>query len=88
MAGSALLHDWAQAMTQLLYDAALITSGFSVDSPKEFGQRMYSVMQQVLSGEGATGSNGSSSRSSDSSTVTASQVIEPSEGSTADPWRK
>ena len=74
-------------MTQLLYDAALITSGFSVDSPKEFGQRMYTVMQQVL-GAGALNNSNGISNAGDAGPVNADRVVGPEDGNPSDPWRK
>lgn len=65
-----------QAMTRLLYDAALITSGFTVDQPKEFGQRIYEIMEAVL---------GTEPSSHPSDAITPDQVVE--EGS-SDPWNK
>ncbi|KAK9804487.1 hypothetical protein WJX73_008885 [Symbiochloris irregularis] len=66
----------AEAMTRLLYDAALITSGFTVDQPKEFGQRIYEIMEAVL---------GTEPSSHPSDAVTPDQVVE---GGSNDPWKK
>ncbi len=33
-----------QAVAELMYDTALVTSGFSVDDPREFAQRIYSMV--------------------------------------------
>ncbi|KAK9820290.1 hypothetical protein WJX72_008653 [[Myrmecia] bisecta] len=43
----------AKAMTELMYETALVTSGFSVDSPKEFANRIYSMMANGQAGGAA-----------------------------------
>jgi len=49
-----------QAITELLYDTSLVTSGFTVESPKAFADRIYEMVAMVTgsdafgSGEGET----------------------------------
>ena len=75
-------------MTYLLYDAALITSGFTVDAPKEFGQRLYGVMSLVLGAEvGASPSSNGSSSSSGTADETVTPEVQQGSGSN-DPWNK
>ena len=82
-------------MTQLLYDAALVTSGFIVESPKEFGNRIYGLMDSVLSGN----SNGSEAAAqharrqqrregtqTETETVTADSIVEGDGGGSSSPW--
>ena len=70
-----------QATAELLYETALITSGFNVESPKNFGSRIYNLMASTLS---ASNGASSSSSSSDSTPVEAEVVADGSD----DPWRK
>ena len=80
-----------QAMTQLLYDAALVTSGFNVENPKDFGNRIYELMGSVLSSNG----NGSAAAAQNArrqqrregpktEEVTADSIVEGDGGSS--PW--
>jgi hypothetical protein len=45
-----------QAITELLYDTSLVTSGFTVESPKAFADRIYDMVAMVT-GSDAFGSN-------------------------------
>lgn len=84
----------AKRAVELLYDTALISSGFTPDSPAELGNKIYEMMAMALGGrwgrfeedeteassEASTESEASSEASteSDASSVEA-QVVEPSE---------
>ncbi|KAL8157400.1 hypothetical protein AgCh_002193 [Apium graveolens] len=80
----------------LLYDTALISSGFSPDSPAELGNKIYEMMAIALGGrwgrledgESEAASEDNSTGSDDSSVDTAeTEVVEPSEvRAEADPW--
>lgn len=39
-----------QAITELMYETSLVTSGFSVDSPKAFADRIYSMIGLATKG--------------------------------------
>ncbi|XP_065879757.1 heat shock protein 90-5, chloroplastic [Euphorbia lathyris] len=87
----------AQRAVDLLYDTALISSGFSPDSPAELGNKIYEMMTMALGGrwgrnedlqEEETEDNGVES-SATVNEVTEPEVIEPSEVRTEnenDPW--
>ncbi|KAL1803281.1 hypothetical protein ACET3Z_031928 [Daucus carota] len=79
----------------LLYDTALISSGFSPDSPAELGNKIYEMMAIALGGrwgrledEAEAVSEDTSTGSDGSSVDTAeTEVVEPSEvRAEADPW--
>ncbi|XP_057494359.1 heat shock protein 90-5, chloroplastic-like [Actinidia eriantha] len=82
----------AKRAVDLLYDTALISSGFSPDSPAELGNKIYEMMAMALGGrwgrsddeeaeDGASESEGSPDRASET------KVIEPSEvRAENDPW--
>lgn len=74
----------SQAMAELLYDTALVTSGFSVDSPKDFAARIFSMMGLAV---GAPASNGAPQAAQ---AQPEAEVVEPevlgADGD--DPWRK
>ena len=52
-----------QRAVELLYDAALVTSGFTVESPREFASRIFDMIGLAVGSEGAkkNGEGGSSS---------------------------
>ncbi|KAL3131506.1 Heat shock protein 90-5, chloroplastic [Trebouxia sp. C0009 RCD-2024] len=54
----------SEAMTELLYETSLLTSGFSVESPKEFANRIYGMMSGVSSGNGTSRSQRKQSKQS------------------------
>jgi len=81
----------AKRAVELLYDTALISSGFSPDSPAELGNKIYEMMAMALGGkwgrseeeeDGATEPEGSEEE------VREAEVVEPSEvRAEDDPWK-
>ena len=73
-----------QAMAELLYDTALVTSGFSVDSPKDFAARIFSMMGLAVGAPAANGAPQAAQAQPEA------EVVEPevlgADGD--DPWRK
>nr|KJB30531.1 hypothetical protein B456_005G148100 [Gossypium raimondii] len=87
----------AKRAVDLLYDTALISSGFSPDSPAELGNKIYEMMAMALGGrwgryedDDEVEASEVSAAETDTSASEASenQVIEPSEVRTeSDPWQ-
>uniref|UniRef100_A0A7N0T611 Heat shock protein 90 n=1 Tax=Kalanchoe fedtschenkoi TaxID=63787 RepID=A0A7N0T611_KALFE len=85
----------AKRAVELLYDTALISSGFTPDSPAELGSKIYEMMAMALGGrwgrtedrdETAAGEDDDDARPAEDES-TEPQVIEPSEVRTeSDPW--
>ncbi|CAN1313055.1 Heat shock protein 90-5, chloroplastic [Linum perenne] len=87
--------DDAKRAVELLYETALISSGFTPDSPADLGSKIYEMMAMALGGrwgrseddEAATGDDAAAAES-DSSVSEGSEVVEPSEVRTeSDPWQ-
>lgn len=82
----------AKRAVDLLYDTALISSGFSPDSPAELGGKIYEMMAMALGGRWGRSEdneevNESTESSSSSAEVAETEVVEPSEvRAEADPW--
>ncbi|XP_041010371.1 heat shock protein 90-5, chloroplastic [Juglans microcarpa x Juglans regia] len=85
----------AKRAVDLLYDTALISSGFSPDSPADLGNKIYEMMAMALGGRWGRLEEGVADAPQDDaaeSSVTdgetfESQVVEPSEVRTEnDPW--
>ncbi|KAK9116392.1 hypothetical protein Sjap_015339 [Stephania japonica] len=83
----------AKRAVDLLYDTALISSGFSPDSPAELGNKIYEMMAVALGGrwgradEAEEEGSEVSTDSEDASESVETEVIEPSEVRTeSDPW--
>ncbi|KAK8655786.1 hypothetical protein V6N13_108352 [Hibiscus sabdariffa] len=90
----------AKRAVDLLYDTALISSGFSPDSPAELGSKIYEMMAMALGGRWgrsedededeveASEVNAAETDTSAGEEGTENQVIEPSEVRTeSDPWQ-
>ncbi|XP_020267789.1 heat shock protein 90-5, chloroplastic [Asparagus officinalis] len=86
----------ATRAVDLLYDTALIASGFTPDSPTELGNKIYEMMAIALggrwgrseSGEEGNADSESSSEVGSSEAAGESEVVEPSEVRTEnDPWQ-
>ncbi|XP_068325991.1 heat shock protein 90-5, chloroplastic [Pyrus communis] len=84
----------AKRAVELLYDTALISSGFTPDSPADLGNKIYEMMAMALGGrwgrledeEAADGTNAAESDANAAEAVEA-QVVEASEVRTeSDPW--
>ncbi|KAG6579141.1 Heat shock protein 90-5, chloroplastic, partial [Cucurbita argyrosperma subsp. sororia] len=81
----------ARRAVDLLYETALISSGFSPDSPAELGSKIYEMIAMAVGGrwgrleENATTEDAAEADSTEAPEV---QVIEPSEVRTEDdPWQ-
>lgn len=70
----------AQAVAELMYDTALVTSGFSVDNPREFAQRIYSMVGLAVSADPARAD--AAAASSSAGEPVQAEVVDP-----ADPWK-
>ncbi|RLN04308.1 heat shock protein 90-5, chloroplastic-like [Panicum miliaceum] len=86
----------AKRAVELLYEAALISSGYTPESPAELGGKIYEMMAIALGGrwgrsdteEAEATTSGEASAEADSSESTETEVIEPSEvRPESDPWR-
>ncbi|KAK9839204.1 hypothetical protein WJX81_001136 [Elliptochloris bilobata] len=79
--------EGAKAMAELLYDTALVTSGFSVDSPKDFAARIFSMMGLAV---GASPANGAAAAPSAPKAASMPEAVEPEvlEADGKDPWRQ
>lgn len=85
----------ARRAVDLLYDTALISSGFSPDSPAELGNKIYEMMSMALGGRwGRAEGEGEEAEEEkeaevvqEDATESETQVIEPSEvRAESDPW--
>ena len=65
-------------MAELMYETALLTSGFTLDSPKTFAERIYSMM-----GLAAGNSNGAGV--SDTAAGSTASAGQPAAAATVDP---
>ncbi|KAF5178526.1 Chaperone protein htpg [Thalictrum thalictroides] len=82
----------AKRAVDLLYDTALISSGFTPDSPADLGNKIYEMMAIALGGRwGRAESEEAEPEGSDSiAEVSETEVVEPSEvrpESENDPWK-
>ncbi|XP_022146433.1 heat shock protein 90-5, chloroplastic [Momordica charantia] len=83
----------ATRAVDLLYETALISSGFSPDSPAELGNKIYEMMAMALGGrwgrlEDNTDTEDAPAAESESGEAPEVQVIEPSEvRAEDDPWQ-
>ncbi|KAG6765794.1 hypothetical protein POTOM_029851 [Populus tomentosa] len=83
----------AKRAVDLLYDTALISSGFTPDSPAELGGKIYEMMAMALGGrwgrsDGDEAEDNAEESDANASEASEPQVIEPSEVRTeSDPWQ-
>lgn len=86
-----LLEDKDEAraadLAELLYETALITSGFQVESPKDYAAKVFTLMRIAMGYEGEEEPESSSPSSSSSSGGKLEQV-EAEVMSEDDPWKK
>lgn len=73
-------YNFMQAVIDLLYDTSLVTSGFTVDSPKAFADRIYDMIAEV------TGSERFRSSSSQNGAPVEAEILETE--SSSDPWKQ
>ncbi|XP_047063702.1 heat shock protein 90-5, chloroplastic-like [Lolium rigidum] len=80
----------AKRAVELLYETALISSGYTPESPAELGGKIYEMMSIALGGRWGRSDTEAevTNTESDSSEGTVTEVIEPSEvRPESDPWR-
>lgn len=77
---SSILWYTVQAVIDLLYDTSLVTSGFTVDSPKAFADRIYDMIAEV------TGSERFRSETPSSNEPVEAEVLDGD--SSSDPWKQ
>ncbi|XP_020114769.1 heat shock protein 90-5, chloroplastic-like [Ananas comosus] len=83
----------AKRAVDLLYDTALISSGYTPDSPAELGGKIYEMMAIALGGRwGRSDSENAESKDAEETAVESTseeaEVIEPSEvRAESDPWK-
>ncbi|KNA14006.1 hypothetical protein SOVF_111400 [Spinacia oleracea] len=79
----------AKRAVDLLYETALVSSGFTPDSPTDLGNKIYEMMTMALGGRWGRLDDEEEEKSSEEPSASAdSQVVEPSEVITEnDPWQ-
>lgn len=81
----------AKRAVDLLYETALISSGFTPDSPAELGNKIYAMMTMALGGRWGRlddGADSSEDLTPDSDATVETEVVEASEVRTeSDPWQ-
>ncbi|CAA7407763.1 unnamed protein product [Spirodela intermedia] len=84
----------ATRAVDLLYDTALISSGFTPDSPAELGNKIYQMMAIALGGrwgrpeDEEEDASPAEAEEGDASSAAGAEVVEPSEVRTeTDPWK-
>ncbi|KAG1673024.1 hypothetical protein FOA52_005954 [Chlamydomonas sp. UWO 241] len=73
--------DRARDLAEILYDTSLLTSGFAVESPRDYAARVFTMMKIVLGYEITEPAAASSSPAAAESNVVEPEVIDPS-----NPW--
>ena len=77
--------DTARAtdLAELLYETALLTSGFQLESPKEYASKVYTLIKVALGGEsGALGGGGAATSAGGAPPSVTPEVV------TDNPWGK
>jgi Hsp90 protein len=76
-------NESAKEIVDLMYHTALLTSGFDVESPKQYASQVYGMMGMALSSASSSNSGASASRKADkaakskpSEAIDADEVIE------------
>lgn len=67
-----------------MYDTALVTSGFTIDSPKEFAQRIYAMVGLAVNAEPAKADAAAAASESGTSATVDPEVLS---GDPNDPWK-
>ncbi len=78
--------EQARDIAEVLYETALITSGFQVDSPKEYASKVFTLMRIALGqdpAEAAAAQQAGARAAAPSSGPVEAEVIDPN-----DPWKK
>ncbi|PIN12831.1 Molecular chaperone (HSP90 family) [Handroanthus impetiginosus] len=79
----------AKRAVELLYETALISSGFTPDSPAELGNKIYEMMAMAVGGRWGRSEDdeAAATESAETDDGSEAQVVEPSEVRTeSDPW--
>jgi hypothetical protein len=85
----------AADLSELLYETSLLTSGFSLDAPRDYASKVFTLMKIALGGDlmGAGGSGGSSGNAAAEAAAPKAEAVEaevlPGDGGDGtDPWGK
>lgn len=74
-----------QAVAELMYDTALVTSGFTVDNPKEFAARIYSMVGRAVNAAPAAAATGDSGAAAAAAPAIDPEVLGADPN---DPWKQ
>lgn len=78
----------AKRAVDLLYETALVSSGYTPDSPSELGNKIYEMMEIALGGRWGRAEEDGSEAEAGEEGVAEAEVVEPSEVRTEnDPWK-
>jgi hypothetical protein len=69
-------NESAKEIANLMYDTALLTSGFDVQSPKDYASKVYGMMGMALAPGGSASQSSSHKSDTKAEPLEADQVIE------------